>query len=143
MALTPVVLVVRYAGFAVLATVVNLASQRGVLSFAGGELGLALAIAIGTICGLLVKYYLDKRWIFADSSTGLREHGRRFSLYTLMGILTTLIFWGSEVSFWLIWKSDVMRELGAALGLTVGYVLKYRLDKRFVFGPSRQPELVS
>jgi hypothetical protein len=29
-----------------------------------------------------------------------------------------------------------MREAGAVLGLTVGYVVKYRLDRRYVFtGP--------
>jgi len=26
-----------------------------------------------------------------------------------------------------------MRYLGGAIGLTLGYVIKYRLDKRFVF----------
>ena len=26
-----------------------------------------------------------------------------------------------------------MRELGAILGLTIGYIIKYKLDKRFVF----------
>jgi putative flippase GtrA len=27
----------------------------------------------------------------------------------------------------------MMRELGAILGLSVGYVVKYNLDRRFVF----------
>ena len=31
------------------------------------------------------------------------------------------------------WKTDLMREVGAVLGLAVGYVIKYTLDRRFVF----------
>ena len=80
-----------------------------------------------------MKYLLDKRWIFFDDDAGLKSHGKKFTLYTVMGILTTAVFWGSETAFWLIWRTDGMRELGAILGLAVGYVVKYQLDRRFVF----------
>ena len=73
---------------------------------------------------------LDKRWIFADTSSGVKAHGKKFSLYTAMGLVTTAIFWGTETAFWLIWQTDAMRELGAVIGLSVGYVVKYRLDRR-------------
>lgn len=126
-------LVARYAGFAVLATLANLGVQRIVLDFLQGTSGFALAVGAGTLVGLVVKYLLDKRWIFHDPATGLAEHGRKFTLYTAMGVVTTAIFWASETAFWLIWRTDPMRELGAILGLTVGYVIKYRLDRRFVF----------
>ena len=132
-------LVFRYAAFAVVAILVNLATQRLVLAFdwTSPGMGLAAAIAAGTLTGLVVKYMLDKRWIFFDHEKGLAAHGRKFVLYTTMGLVTTAIFWGTETLFWLIWRSDGMRELGAVLGLTVGYVTKYRLDKRFVFAPRR------
>ena len=128
-------LILRYGAFAVIAVLVNLATQRGVLAFGWPTpgLGLAAAIAAGTLSGLVVKYLLDKRWIFYDREGGLAGHGRKFTLYTVMGLVTTAIFWGSETLFWLIWRTDTMRELGAVLGLTVGYVTKYHLDKRFVF----------
>lgn len=128
-------LILRYALFAVVAVVVNLATQRAVLAFSWSApgLGLSVAIAAGTLTGLVVKYVLDKHWIFLDRETGLISHGRKFALYTIMGIVTTAIFWGSETLFWLLWRSDMMRELGAVLGLTIGYVTKYNLDKRFVF----------
>lgn len=130
-------LVLRYAAFAVIATVTNLAAQRIVL-FAGDTRGhFALAVGTGTIVGLVTKYLLDKRWIFLDLETGLKGHGRKFSLYTAMGIVTTAIFWGTETAFWLIWQTDLMRELGAVLGLGVGYVVKYNLDRRFVFTDHR------
>ncbi|CAN0050301.1 MAG: polysaccharide biosynthesis protein GtrA [Mameliella sp.] len=130
-------LILRYAGFAVLATLANLGVQRLVLL--GGDSGIVFAMAIGagTLAGLVVKYVLDKRWIFFDDATGLRAHGRKFTLYTVMGIVTTAIFWGTETAFWLIWHTDAMRETGAVIGLMVGYVIKYNLDRRFVFTNAR------
>jgi putative flippase GtrA len=127
------VLVLRYAAFAALATLANLAAQRFVLALDPSGRGYVLAVFAGTAVGLVLKYLLDKRWIFADSSTGLRAHGRKFTLYTAMGIVTTMIFWGTESAFYLIWGTDLMREAGAVLGLAVGYVTKYQLDRRFVF----------
>ena len=126
-------LVFRYTAFAVAATVANLATQRLVLAVDEGALGFAAAVFLGTLVGLVLKYALDKRWIFDDRSTGVAAHGRKFTLYTLMGVVTTAIFWGTETAFWVIWHTDLMRELGAVLGLAVGYVVKYRLDRRFVF----------
>ena len=127
-------LVVLYTVFAVLATVVNLAVQRVVLALLGdGAGGFAMAVLCGTGAGLVLKYLLDKRWIFDDRRAGLAMHGRTFGLYTLMGVATTAIFWGTETLFWLAWGTDAMREAGAILGLAVGYVVKYRLDRRYVF----------
>jgi len=128
-------LVARYAAFAALATLCNLAVQRLVLAVPGVDRGVAFAaaLALGTLAGLLAKYLLDKRWIFDDRASGLGAHARRFSLYTLMGLATTAVFWGSETLFWLVWKTDAMREAGAVLGLAAGYAIKYRLDRRYVF----------
>jgi putative flippase GtrA len=126
-------LVLRYAFFAVLATLANLATQRGLLWFGDSGAVFGLALAAGTIVGLVLKYILDKRWIFGDMSVGVKAHSKRFSLYTAMGLVTTAIFWGMETAFWLVWQTDAMRELGAVLGLSIGYVVKYNLDRRFVF----------
>ncbi|MAQ81987.1 MAG: polysaccharide biosynthesis protein GtrA [Maritimibacter sp.] len=129
-------LVIRYAAFAVIATLANLGAQRVVLAVRDDGWTLMLAIAVGTGVGLVVKYLLDKRWIFLDGSTGARAHGERFSRYTLTGVFTTAIFWGMETVFWMIWQTDLMRELGAVIGLAIGYVVKFQLDKRFVFRPT-------
>ena len=126
-------LILRYAAFAVVATLANLATQRTVLHFGDSGGYFAAAVGAGTLVGLVIKYLLDKRWIFRDTEGGLRNHGRKFTLYTVMGLVTTAIFWGTETAFWLIWRTDLMREAGAILGLSVGYVVKYRLDRRFVF----------
>lgn len=129
---------VRYAAFAVIATLANLGTQRLVLSTLEARLELAPAILAGTAVGLVVKYVLDKNWIFYDASTGLAAHGRRFSLYTTMGIATTLVFWSFEAGFWYVWRTDLMRETGAVLGLAIGYIVKFELDRRFVFTPSQR-----
>ena len=123
----------RYAAFAGLATLVNLAGQHASLALYAGAHAIALAILVGTGAGLVTKYVLDKRWIFDDRSTGTVAHTRRFGLYTATGVLTTLLFWGSELGFHGLFGTAVMRDLGAVLGLAAGYVLKYRLDRRFVF----------
>jgi putative flippase GtrA len=130
-------LVLRYSFFAVLATIANLATQRLILCFGDSSIFFALAVGAGTLVGLVLKYVLDKRWIFKDISAGVKAHGKKFSLYTAMGIVTTAIFWGTETAFWLVWQTDMMRELGAVIGLSIGYVAKYNLDRRFVFTDAR------
>ena len=131
--MSPFELLCRYATFAALATVANLGAQRVVLRL-GEPIGiLPIAMVTGTAVGLGIKYLLDKRWIFRDGARGFRAHRDRFSRYTLMGLATTAVFWGVETSFWLVWRSEGMRELGAILGLGIGYWAKYHLDRRFVF----------
>ena len=132
---TGAALVLRYAGFAVVATVANLGAQRLVLAGADPVTNarFVLAMGVGTAVGLVVKYLLDKRWIFYDATTGARAQGAQFALYTAMGLVTTAIFWVTESVFWLVWGTDTAREIGAVLGLSVGYVTKYLLDRRYVF----------
>ncbi|MEM6973142.1 MAG: GtrA family protein [Pseudomonadota bacterium] len=141
--LTAQSLVLRYGLFAVIATVANLAAQRLVLSLgpdgSEGAMLFAGAVGAGTLVGLVIKYLLDKRWIFFDEATGVRAHGQKFSLYTAMGVVTTLIFWGVETVFWLVWQTHLMREIGAVIGLSIGYVIKYQLDRRFVFTQATLP----
>ena len=130
-------LVFRYVVFAILATLVNLIIQRFVLWFGDGSVIFLFALGAGTAMGLLVKYFLDKYWIFEDLSVGAIEVTKKFSLYTLMGIFTTAIFWGTETLFWLTWRTDLMREIGAIIGLSIGYFVKYHLDRRYVFTNSK------
>lgn len=134
-------LVALYAGFAVLATLANLAVQRAVLALAGDSApAFAAAVIAGTGAGLVLKYLLDKRWIFDDRATGLAAHSRKFGLYTVMGLVTTAIFWGLETAAWITFGTDTAREAGAVAGLAIGYVVKYRLDRRFTFAPAPAAE---
>ncbi len=130
-------LALRYIGFAGLATLANLGVQRLVLAVPLLPAGqwLLVAMAAGTLVGLVIKYLLDKRFIFADRSRGLAAHGRRFSAYAGFGLFTTLLFWGFEAGFWWLGGTTAWREAGAVIGLAIGYAIKYRLDRRFVFTP--------
>ena len=134
-------LALRYALFAVFATLANLAAQRTVLWFGDSDSLFAIAVATGTVIGLVLKYFLDKRWIFEDISSGGKAQCKKLSLYTAMGIITTAIFWGTETAFWVVWQTDIMRELGAVIGLSIGYIVKYQLDMRFVFKNARLGQL--
>lgn len=125
--------IIRYGLFAIVAIFVNLATQRVSLMAYTGAASLVVAIIAGTASGLVLKYLLDKYYIFYDTRSDLAVHGRQFALYTAMGLVTTFIFWATEYSFWMIWETHAMREVGAILGLGVGYVTKYHLDRRFVF----------
>lgn len=89
-------------------------------------------MAAGTATGLVSKYLLDKFWIFDDRSVGLSENVHKFGFYSLTGVLTTAVFWGTETAFALV-GNEAMRYLGAVLGLAIGYALKFHLDRRFVF----------
>lgn len=131
------ILILRYASFAAVATVANLAVQRLILVYGTTAGYMTLAIVAGTLVGLMIKYVLDKRWIFYDTATGVAAHGQKFTLYAGMGLVTTSFFWGAEAGFWMVLHTDAMRELGAMLGLLVGYVVKYNLDRRFVFTDAR------
>jgi len=126
-------LALKYVLFAAVATLVNIAAQDLAGRAARGPLELYVSMACGTLAGLATKYVLDKKYIFAFAARSLAEDGRKFVLYSFMGVFTTCIFWGTEMAFDLFFATKVMRYTGAVLGLAVGYWVKYRLDKRFVF----------
>lgn len=124
---------VLYALFAVVATAANIGCQAAVIWLYGGSYAVPLSILVGTAAGLPIKYVLEKRHIFEFESNDLVHDGRLFMLYSAMGVFTTALFWGIEFTFQFVFGTDRMRYLGGIIGLTVGYVIKYHLDKRFVF----------
>lgn len=122
-----------YAALAVLATGANIGAQMLCIAAYDGAGAVPLSMAAGTGVGLLLKYGLDKRYIFACRPEGLAHDGRLFALYSLTGLFTTALFWGVELLFHWLFASDAWRYAGGVLGLALGYALKYRLDRRFVF----------
>ena len=126
-------LAILYSLFAVIATAANIGSQEISIRLHDGAFGIPLSVLVGTGVGLVVKYVLDKRWIFGFRARDLAHDSRTFALYTVMGLVTTAIFWGFEFGFHLAFESKEMRYLGGVIGLAIGYVTKYQLDKRYVF----------
>lgn len=123
----------KYVVFALVATIANLASQYMFCIVYKGSFSLYLAMGIGTLVGLIVKYILDKKFIFSYFSKNASEECKTFIQYTGMAIFTTLIFWGFELGFFYSFENKKLRYLGAILGLAIGYTLKYQLDRIFVF----------
>jgi putative flippase GtrA len=124
---------VKYALFAGLATGINIAVQRGVGQIVQGPLSLYIVILSGTTAGLIVKYLLDKRFIFYYQPPSRSDEAIKVLLYLVMSAFATTVFWAVELSFDALFDFTAARYLGAAVGLTLGYSLKYELDKHFVF----------
>ena len=123
-----------YVLFAVIATVANLAAQRAVFAIWSLPYTLIIALGVGTLVGLFVKYVLDKNWIFVEAIE--ESDVKRFARYGVTGGITTTLFWGAESLAWILTESHPVREICAVMALAVGYWVKFHLDRRYVF-PSR------
>ncbi|MBI3187633.1 MAG: GtrA family protein [Gammaproteobacteria bacterium] len=126
-------LAITYAILALIATAANIAAQDIVIRGYTGSFAVLISVVIGTGVGLVVKYVLDKRYIFQFRARNVAHDSHIFLLYSLMGLATTVIFWGFEFGFDHVFESKEMRYLGGIIGLAIGYLAKYHLDKRFVF----------
>jgi putative flippase GtrA len=130
--LPPQAIFVRYVLFAALSTLVNLVTQEATFRLAP-LMALELSILAGTAAGFLTRYVLEKKWVFLDPFTGYPEEARKLFLYGVFGVGTTLLFWAIEIAFWLIWQTAGAKYTGAVIGLSLGYLAKYFLDKHYVF----------
>ena len=126
-------LIFRYVIFCVVSTVANLLAQEIAVILYKGPMALVFSIFIGTGIGLIVKYILDKKYIFRYITQNIGHDSRLFVLYAIMGVCTTVIFWGFEFSFNWFFETKSMRYVGAVIGLAIGYLCKYFLDRKFVF----------
>jgi putative flippase GtrA len=124
---------VLYTLFAVLSTAINIGSQMLSIWIYEGPLSVEISILVGTAMGLPLRYFLEKRYIFNFTSKNLVHDGKLFVFYSAMGVITTLIFWGTEYAFHLVYDTDLMRYLGGIIGLSIGFYVKYQLDKKYVF----------
>jgi len=128
-------LVLTYALLAMIATVANIGAQELMIQGYSGAFGVLLSVVVGTGVGLVVKYVLDKRYIFRFRARNAVHDTHVFALYSLMGLATTVVFWGFEFGFNHIFETKEMRYVGGVIGLVIGYLVKYQLDKRYVFCP--------
>lgn len=127
-----------YSLFAIVSIAANLLAQDITIRVYHLEYQLALSVVVGTTVGLLIKYILDKKYIFRFTAISLAHDSSLFVMYTAMGVITTLIFWGFEFTFEYLFHTKYMRYIGAVMGLSIGYFIKYNLDKRFVFRQAKQ-----
>lgn len=126
-------LALKYTLFAAMSILTNLLFQYLSFHLYNGFASLYLAMLVGALAGLVTKYILDKKWIFYHIPKDKKDDAKKFILYFVMGVFTTIIFWGTEITFDYLFTNPNAKYLGAIIGLSVGYVIKYYLDKSYVF----------
>lgn len=126
-------LITLYLLFAAVATAVNLGCQYVVLTSWSHPRAVILALVVGTVAGMPVKYVLDKRYIFRFRAASLGHETRMFATYVAFAGLTTVVFWTCEVLAGAITGTHTGYLVGGFIGLAIGYALKYRLDRAWVF----------
>jgi putative flippase GtrA len=131
--LTSKKLAFNYFLFAIIAILANILAQELIIRSYSGNLAILASVIVGTSVGLVIKYILDKRYIFRFRARSIAHDTQTFALYTVMGLATTVIFWGFEFGFHHVFDTKEMRYLGGVIGLAIGYLTKYYLDKRYVF----------
>ena len=121
----------RYVFFCISAMVANLGAQ----AFAHEWLQAPdwLSIGLGTGVGLVLKYVLDRNYIFYAKEKTLNKDFQRFCLYTLFGLFTTALFWSIEWLFIKLFIHPSSRYVGGTIGLSLGYFIKYLMDREWVF----------
>tara|TARA_B110000908_G_C10264921_1_gene462817 strand:+ start:1376 stop:1783 length:408 start_codon:yes stop_codon:yes gene_type:complete len=124
---------IKYTVFAVISTLFNLLFQYLSFLVYTGFGSFYVAMFFGTLAGLAVKYILDKKFIFYHMPKDKKDDAKKFILYSLMGAFTTIIFWGTEIAFDTLYQDPNAKYVGAVIGLSIGYVIKYFLDKKYVF----------
>jgi putative flippase GtrA len=129
----PATIAYRYVLFAVIAGAMNLGAQAITFALAPAY-PLALSIVVGTAVGFVVKYLLDKKYIFFDDYSGAGAEARKVVLYGSFSVAMTLVFWAFEIGFFAIWGTDAAKFSGAVIGLAIGNYAKYLLDRTFTFG---------
>ena len=124
---------VRYIVFAIIAGLANLATQEAAVQVLPPPTPIMVSVLAGTAVGFVVKYLLDKYYIFLDGYDGHIAELRKVALYGIFSVATTLLFWIVELSFWYNWNNVEAKYIGAILGLSLGNWLKYLFDRTWVF----------
>jgi putative flippase GtrA len=124
---------IKYTIFAAISTLFNLLFQYFSFLVYIGFGSIYVAMFFGTLAGLVAKYILDKKFIFYHTPTDKKDNAKKFALYSLTGIFTTIIFWATEIAFDALSQDPNAKYLGAVIGLSIGYVIKYFLDNKYVF----------
>ena len=129
-------LISKYILFAIISTTLNLVSQYIFHLLYSHQYALFFGMIIGTVTGLVTKYILDRDYVFEQEKQSKTQELKQLGLYGFFGLFTTCLFWLTEYGFDLMFESDNAKYFGAILGLSIGYTIKYFLDKKYVFKDS-------
>ena len=96
-------------------------------------IGFCLKMLTATIVGFVFKFIVDKFIVFEQNSDSLSKSIKQVILYGSFAVVTTAIFWATEMFFKMAFKTQTAEIIGAVIGLTVGYTIKFIFDKNVVF----------
>jgi putative flippase GtrA len=113
--------------------VLNLSDKvlQPILPYDKWRLLLSQVLAIGS--GFVVKYILDKFYVFKDAIATKKEEYQKALLYGMMSIITTALYMSISWGFYFLVSPSSAKTTGALIGLLTGYTLKFFLDKKYVF----------
>src|SRR5260370_13839597 len=126
-------LAIVYTIIALIATAANLGAQELTVRAWPGAFQIEPSVFIGTGVGLVVKYVLDKVFIFRFRAASTLHDPHTFILYTAMGVVTTLLFWGFEFGFNSAFQDKNMPDVGALISPALSYFAQYHPGKPLGF----------
>ena len=90
---------------------------------------------IGSIAAVgityIIKFFLDKYFVFKKSSLKIKETSQEFFKYFGFAILTTILNVGIQFILTNIFNAPL--EVSFVVALSIGYITKFFLDKKYVF----------
>ncbi len=128
--MTKLPLIGLYGAFAAVAIALNVLVQRLVFVIHDGNATIFIAMTAGAVVALVVKYLLDRTFIFA-MKTGPKAG--EFLRYALTGGAITLIYFVVEYIIWITYRTEAARDIGIVLGMITGYGVKFLIDRKYVF----------
>ncbi|MFW9987520.1 MAG: GtrA family protein [Candidatus Odinarchaeota archaeon] len=93
-------------------------------------------IAVGVT--YIIKFFLDKYIVFKKKGTGIKQTSTEFMKYFGFAILTTIEFIG--IQFLLTNFLNSPLEISFIIALSIGYLTKFFLDKKYIFNDELQIE---
>ncbi len=79
----------------------------------------------------VIKFFLDKYLVFKKTSIKIKETSQEFLKYFGFAILTTIENIGIQFILTNIFGAPI--EIGILIALSIGYVTKFFLDRKYVF----------
>ncbi|MFW9950760.1 MAG: GtrA family protein, partial [Candidatus Thorarchaeota archaeon] len=79
----------------------------------------------------IIKFFLDKYIVFKKDQTNIKEISKEFLKYFGFAILTTIENIGIQFILTNFFKSPL--EVSFIIALSIGYLTKFFLDRKFVF----------
>ncbi|OLS14370.1 MAG: hypothetical protein RBG13Loki_2019 [Promethearchaeota archaeon CR_4] len=99
--------------------------------YCSGDYPIIFSNLLGVAVGYIVKFILDKFIVFQKRNTKLKQSSVEFIKYFAFALVTTAINLGIQLI--LINFADFHEIVALIISLSVGYTIKFLLDRKYVF----------